>query len=148
MGSLGCSFAALSLIPTRKRTPSSLPRKEPLSQRGVRPVAHVGRSKRMRENAKDSGLGHDEVRSFIGWYRHIRLVLVALAFLRGICATEQCSTSPPAPSAFPTRLTLLPLTVVSRASSACTADLARSFVCVSGAGLVVVASWPAKSCQL
>jgi SRSO17 transposase len=63
------------------------------------------------ENAKDSGLDHDEVRSFIGWYRHITLVLVALAFLRGICATEHCSTSPPAPSAFPTRLTVLPLTV-------------------------------------
>ena len=63
------------------------------------------------ENAKDSGLDHYEVRSFIGWYRHITLVLVALAFLTGICATERCSTSPPAPSAFPTRLTILPLTV-------------------------------------
>ena len=63
------------------------------------------------ENAKDSGLDHYEVRSFIGWYRHITLVLVALAFLTGICATERCCTSPPAPSAFPTRLTVLPLTV-------------------------------------
>ena len=74
------------------------------------------------ENAKDSGLDHYEVRSFIGWYRHITLVLVALAFLTGICATERCSTSPPGPSAFPTRLIVLPLTVVSRAPSACTAD--------------------------
>jgi SRSO17 transposase len=63
------------------------------------------------ENAKDSGLDHYEVRSFIGWYRHITLVLLALAFLTGICATEQCSTSPPVPSAFPSRLTILPLTV-------------------------------------
>jgi hypothetical protein len=63
------------------------------------------------ENAKDSGLDHYEVRSFIGWYRHITLVLLALAFVTGICATEHCSTSPPVPSAFPTRLTILPLTV-------------------------------------
>src|SRR5258708_878365 len=42
---------------------------------------------------------------------HITLVLLALAFLTGICATERCSTSPPAPSAFPTQLTVLPLTV-------------------------------------
>jgi SRSO17 transposase len=63
------------------------------------------------ENAKDSGLDHYEARSFIGWYRHITLVLLALAFLTGICATERCSTSPPVSSAFPSRLTILPLTV-------------------------------------
>lgn len=63
------------------------------------------------ENAKDSGLDHYEVRNFIGWYRHITLVLLALAFLTGMCATEHGSTSPPVPSAFPSRLTILPLTV-------------------------------------
>jgi SRSO17 transposase len=47
------------------------------------------------ENAKDLGLDHYEVRSFVGWYRHITLVLVALAYLTGICATERCSTGSP-----------------------------------------------------
>ncbi len=63
------------------------------------------------ENAKDLGLDHYEVRCFIGWYRHITLVLVALAFLTGICATERFSTSPPAPSRLPARPPVLPLTV-------------------------------------
>ena len=63
------------------------------------------------ENAKDLGLDHYEVRSFIGWYRHITLVLVALAYLTGICATERFSTSPPAPSGPPARPAVLALTV-------------------------------------
>jgi hypothetical protein len=63
------------------------------------------------ENAKDLGLDHYEVRSFTGWYRHITLVLVALAFLTGICATERFSTSPSAPSGPPARPVVLALTV-------------------------------------
>jgi SRSO17 transposase len=63
------------------------------------------------ENAKDLGLDHYEVRCFIGWYRHITLVLLALAFLTGICATERFSTSPPAPSPLPARPAVLALTV-------------------------------------
>ena len=47
------------------------------------------------ENAKDLGLDHYEVRSFLGWYRHITLVLLALAYLAGMCATERCSTCSP-----------------------------------------------------
>jgi SRSO17 transposase len=47
------------------------------------------------ENAKDLGLDHYEVRSFVGWYRHITLVLLALAYLAGICATERSSPVPP-----------------------------------------------------
>ena len=100
------------------------------------------------ENGKDLGLDHYEVRSFVGWYRHITLVLVALADFPGICVSEHCCASPPAPSVCPTRLPALPLTVDSRAPSACTAYLAFSFVCLLGSGLVVVASWPPKSCQL
>ena len=41
------------------------------------------------ENAKEMGLDHYEVRSFVGWYRHITLVLLALAVLTMICATER-----------------------------------------------------------
>src|SRR3989442_5782482 len=40
------------------------------------------------ENGKDLGMDHYQVRSFIGWYRHMTLVLLALAYLAGICATE------------------------------------------------------------
>jgi hypothetical protein len=46
------------------------------------------------ENAKDLGLDHYEVRSFVGWYRHSTLVLLALAYLAGICATERSSPVP------------------------------------------------------
>src|SRR5215467_14566715 len=64
-------------------------------------------------NAKDMGLDHYEVRSFIAWYRHITLVLLALAYLAGICATACSSTSPPATSrpSPPARQLLLPLTI-------------------------------------
>ena len=63
------------------------------------------------ENAQDLGLDHYEVRCFIGWYRHSTLVLVALAFLTAICATERCSSSPPASSELAAQLAVLPLTV-------------------------------------
>jgi SRSO17 transposase len=63
------------------------------------------------ENGKDLGMDHYEVRSFIGWYRHITLVLLALAYLAGICATARDSTSPPAASESPPRLPALPLTI-------------------------------------
>jgi DDE superfamily endonuclease len=41
------------------------------------------------ENAKDLGLDHYEVRSFVGWFRHITLVLLALAVLTVVCAKER-----------------------------------------------------------
>ena len=63
------------------------------------------------ENGKDLGMDHYEVRSFIGWYRHITLVLLALAYLAGICATERFSTVPPPPSESVTRPPALPLTI-------------------------------------
>jgi SRSO17 transposase len=53
------------------------------------------------ENAKDMGLDHYEVRSFTGWYRHITLVLLALAYLVAMCATACGCTSPPATSGSP-----------------------------------------------
>ena len=63
------------------------------------------------ENAKDLGLDHYEVRSFVGWYRHSTLVLLALAYLVGICATERCSTVPPTTSRPPSTSPVLALTV-------------------------------------
>jgi hypothetical protein len=46
------------------------------------------------ETTKDMGLDHYEVRSWIGWYRHSTLVMVAHAFLTGICAQDTASASP------------------------------------------------------
>lgn len=40
-------------------------------------------------NAKDLGMDHYQVRSFLGWYRHITLVMLAHAFLTVICAQDQ-----------------------------------------------------------
>src|SRR5713226_5147283 len=40
------------------------------------------------ENAKDLGLDQYEVRSYVGWYRHITLVMLASAFLLGICVQD------------------------------------------------------------
>src|SRR2546427_10776738 len=45
------------------------------------------------------------------WDRHITLVLLALAFLTGMCATQRFSPSPPAPSPLLARPAVLPLTV-------------------------------------
>jgi SRSO17 transposase len=41
------------------------------------------------ETSKAMGLAHYEVRCFIGWYRHITLVMLAHAFLAVICAKAQ-----------------------------------------------------------
>jgi hypothetical protein len=52
------------------------------------------------ENGKDLGLDHYEVRSFVGWYRHITWVMLALAFLTCIAlaagspSPAQLSTAP------------------------------------------------------
>ncbi len=55
------------------------------------------------ETAKDMGLGHYQLRCFVGWYRHITLVMLAHAYLSGICAQTTSSASPtlwaPAPTA-------------------------------------------------
>jgi hypothetical protein len=64
------------------------------------------------ENAKDLGLDHYEVRSFIGWYRHQTLVMVAMAYLAAIVAEEKAHAfsvvlSEASPRVFP----LLPLTI-------------------------------------
>lgn len=42
------------------------------------------------ETGKDLGLDQYEVRTWIAWYRHITLVLLAQAFLTGICSDDRC----------------------------------------------------------
>lgn len=63
------------------------------------------------ENGKDLGLDHYEVRSFVGWYRHMTLVMLALAFLSSITLAEknlsttvQASTPRPGEEVIPTDL--------------------------------------------
>src|SRR2546426_1241071 len=66
------------------------------------------------ETTKDMGLDQYEVRSWIGWYRHITLVMLAHAFLTGICAQNIPLASPvlvPEASATRDARPLLPLTV-------------------------------------
>ncbi len=43
------------------------------------------------ENGKDIGLDHYEARSFVGWFRHMTLVLLVLALLTIVCARERLS---------------------------------------------------------
>ena len=43
------------------------------------------------ETGKDMGLDQYEVRSWIGWYRHVTLVMLAHAFLTVICAQSRAS---------------------------------------------------------
>ncbi len=53
------------------------------------------------ENAKDLGLDQYEVRSYVGWYRHITLVMLASAFLLLICVQDSspaCQPEEPVPS--------------------------------------------------
>lgn len=70
------------------------------------------------EASKEMGLDQYEVRSWIGWYRHITLVMLAHAFLTAICAQNILQASPAlAPQTPATRdavsegRPLLPLTV-------------------------------------
>ncbi len=60
------------------------------------------------ENAKDLGLDQYEVRSYVGWYRHITLVLFAAVFLLSICLQD--SRSHPQQEEPPPALPLIPLT--------------------------------------
>jgi len=60
-------------------------------------VAVIGKRWRIEEHfqtSKDLGLDQYQVRSFIGWYRHVTLVMLAHAFLRVICGCDQSATSP------------------------------------------------------
>jgi hypothetical protein len=111
MEDIGYSFVAAWTIHPKKRTTLSLPRKEPPCQKWSRPLAKDWHVEEHFENGKDLGMDHYEVRSFIGWYRHMTLVLLALAYLAGICATERFSTVPPPPSESVTRPPALPLTI-------------------------------------
>ena len=63
------------------------------------------------QTTKALGLDHYEVRSYVGWYRHITLVLLAAAFLVGLCVQDHAAPAPladpPAPAPAP-RIALTP----------------------------------------
>ena len=64
------------------------------------------------EQTKDMGLDHYEVRSFLGWYRHVTLVMLAAAYLTGMCREETAHLLCVAkPATQPLTLQVLPLTV-------------------------------------
>ncbi len=60
------------------------------------------------ENGKDLGLDHYEVRSYVGWYRHITLVMLALAFLTCIALAAR---NPPPEESHHGRDTVMPTDV-------------------------------------
>ena len=117
MDATGCSFVAASPIRKRRPTTSSLHRwnhpREMVNAIGAR--WHIEEDF---ETTKDMGLDHYEVRSFVAWYRHITLVMLAHAFLTGICAQALSLACPPLAVEAPATLDtasdarpLLPLTV-------------------------------------
>jgi SRSO17 transposase len=68
------------------------------------------------ENGKDLGLDHYEVRSLVGWYRHITLVMLALAYLTALTVTARRSEAALMPGSSPgcdlvNASGLIPLTV-------------------------------------
>ena len=74
------------------------------------------------EVTKDLGLDHYEVRSYLGWYRHITLVLLAAAFLVALCVHANAPPLAPAPmpeaAPEPPTSSISPLiTAISRAGS-------------------------------
>jgi len=58
--------------------------------------------------SKALGLDHYEVRSYLGWYRHVTFVLLAYAFLVDLCVQD--SHPPTAHQEPPTCVPLIPLT--------------------------------------
>jgi SRSO17 transposase len=62
------------------------------------------------ENGKDLGLDHYEVRSYLGWYRHATLVMLAQAFLTSICVQPLSRVAPAADSDASPTIPVLPLT--------------------------------------
>lgn len=97
------------------------------------------------------GLDQDAVRSWIGCYRQITLVMLAPANFPGICAQHIPLASPvrvPEASATRDARPRLPLPVVFRASSAWMLDLASSQQGEAGGCLVLLATLAAEWCQL
>ncbi len=112
MDTTSSSSAAVALLPKRSGITLCSPQVEPPSLRWCQPVAKGWHLEEDLENAKDLGLDHYEVRSVLGWYRHVTLVMRASAYLAGICVEEHALLL--SATASPTKsltLLVLPLTI-------------------------------------
>jgi len=89
---------------------------------------------------KDLGLDHSEVRSYLGWYRHITLVLLASAFLVGITVQSHLTASAPQQSA--ACPALIPLTTSEARHPAFPSLLASTHFSSPDLSLVLVAADP------
>ena len=76
---------------------------------------------------KALGLDHYEVRSYLGWYRHLTLVLLAAAFLLGITVQSHLTASAP-PAEPAADAPLIPLTPSEARHEAFPPDLSGSHV--------------------
>jgi SRSO17 transposase len=91
------------------------------------------------EATKALGLDHYEVRSYLGWYRHLTLVLLAYAFLVSICVQSREAGN--APAEVPTaRPALIALTPSARASSAGPSVFPCSYLCAPDLSVVEVSA--------
>ncbi len=75
-------------------------------------VQAIGARWRIEEDlqaSKDLGLDHYEVRSYLGWYRHLTLVLLAAAFLVSLTVQTPLAAAA-SPAAPPAGVPLIPLT--------------------------------------
>src|SRR5437588_7948137 len=89
MAATGSSFAVALIIQMRWPISSSLRHQRRLCPPWCRPLAHGGVSKRTWKQPKLWDSMNTRVRSYLGWYRHLTLVLLAYAFLVTICVQER-----------------------------------------------------------
>jgi hypothetical protein len=86
------------MIHTKRPSIWCLPHLPRRCKRWCGPLAKGWHREEDLEATKDLGLDQYEVRSFIGWYRHITLVLLAYAFLVGMRVQDKShlrATAPP-----------------------------------------------------
>ena len=89
MGTIGCSFVASQRTPQTKTYYLVFgPAGTALEVMAWAVGSRWGIEEEF-ENAKDLGLDQYEVRSWVGWFRHVTLVLLVLAVLTVLCAQER-----------------------------------------------------------
>jgi hypothetical protein len=90
---------------------------------------------------KDLGLDHYEVRSYLGWYRHLTLVLLAYAFLVSITVQNHLTASTQ-PAASAACSPLIPLTTSEARHPAFLPDLPCAHLGSSALSMVEVSATP------
>ena len=95
MGAISCSSVAASPITRTNNTSWSRAPPGTSLQQMVLACGARWRIEQDFETAKDMGLDHYQVRSFTAWYRYVTLVLLAQAYLSGICIRSEAASTPP-----------------------------------------------------